>query len=293
MADTVYTVKAGDSLSKIAEKYNMNYLELARYNNIPNPNLIYINQKINIPAKYTSGTSVVESNVKKFVARLTAPKKTDKTYYSDKNIFYACGYGMPNCTAYAWGRLLELTGKAYDKLCGNAEDWWGVAEKAGLKRGKTPKLGAIVCWKAGKVKDNSDGAGHVGVVEQIKSNGDIVVSNSAWKGTEFYLMTVTKASGYVYDSSRQLQGFIYCGIEFEADSTASESSTSSKKVKAGAKVQLSNTKCYSNATTKTVWDTKTGAYYYWSDEVVNGRVRITNSASRVGVKGQVTCWIDV
>lgn len=291
MADTVYTVKAGDSLSKIAEKYNMNYLELARYNNIPNPNLIYINQKIKIPAKYTSGTSVVESNVKKFVARLTAPKKTDQNYYSNKNIFYACGYGMPNCTAYAWGRLLELTGKAYTKLDGNAEKWWGKAEKAGLKRGKTPKLGAIICWKAGDVNSSTDGAGHVGVVEQIKSNGDIVVSNSAWKGTEFYLMTVTKASGYVYDSSRQLQGFIYCGIEFEAE--AESSSTSSKTIKAGAKVQLSNTKCYSNATTKTVWDTKTGAYYYWSDEVVNGRVRITNSASRVGVKGQVTCWIDV
>lgn len=287
MADLIYTVKAGDSLSKIAEKYNMNYLELARYNNIPNPNLIYINQKIKIPAQYVGGTSV--STGKKYTPRLTAPAKTDKNYYSDKNIFYACGYGMPNCTAYAWGRLLELTGKSYDKLCGNAEDWWGVAEKAGLKKGKTPKLGAIVCWKAGKVKDGSDGAGHVGVVEQIKSNGDIVVSNSAWKGTEFYLMTVTKASGYVYDSSRQLQGFIYCGIEFEAES----SSTSSKTIKAGAKVQLSNTKCYSNATTKTVWDTKTGAYYYWSDEVVNGRVRITNSASRVGVKGQVTCWIDV
>lgn len=288
MADLIYTVKAGDSLSKIAEKYNMNYLELAKYNNIPNPNLIYINQKIKIPAQYVGSTSV--STGKKYTPRLTAPAKTDKNYYSDKNIFYACGYGMPNCTAYAWGRLLELTGKSYDKLCGNAEDWWAVAEKAGLKRGKTPKLGAIVCWKAGKVKDGSDGAGHVGVVEQIKSNGDIVVSNSAWKGTEFYLMTVTKASGYVYDSSRQLQGFIYCGVEY----TASESSsTSSKTVKAGAKVQLSNTKCYSNATTKTVWDTKTGAYYYWSDEVVNGRVRITNSASRVGVKGQVTCWIDV
>lgn len=159
-----------------------------------------------------------------FKPRLTAPAKTNKNYYSDKNIFYACGYGMPNCTAYAWGRLLELTGKSYDKLCGNAEDWWAVAEKAGLKRGNTPKLGAIVCWKAGKVKNSSDGAGHVAVVEEVKNNGDIVVSNSAWKGTEFYLMTITKASGYVYNASRQLQGFIYCGVEFDTQSSTSSAS---------------------------------------------------------------------
>lgn len=161
----------------------------------------------------------------KFIPRLTAPKKTDENYYSNKNIFYACGYGMPNCTAYAWSRLLELTGKAYDKLCGNAEDWYANASKAGLKTGNTPKLGAIICWKAGKVKDGSDGAGHVAVVEEIKSNGDIVTSNSAWKGTEFYLKTITKASGYQYSANTQFLGFIYCGIDFESETSSSGSST--------------------------------------------------------------------
>lgn len=162
----------------------------------------------------------------KFTPRKTAPKKTDQNYYSNKNIFYACGYGMPNCTAYAWGRLLELTKKAYDKLCGNAEDWYGNASKAGLKTGSTPKLGAIACYKAGKVKDNSDGAGHVCVVEEIKPNGDIVCSNSAWKGTEFYMKTITKASGYQYAANRQFQGFIYCGIEFDSETSTSNSTSS-------------------------------------------------------------------
>lgn len=31
----------------------------------------------------------------------------------------------------------------------------------------------------------------------------------------------------------------------------------------------------------------------WSNEVVNGRIRITNKTSNVGVSGQVTGWIDV
>ena len=50
--DTVYTVKAGDSLSKIAERYYgdpMEYKKLAHYNNISNPDLIQPGQKIRIP----------------------------------------------------------------------------------------------------------------------------------------------------------------------------------------------------------------------------------------------------
>ncbi len=44
-----YTVQAGDVLWKIAEQYNTTYQELAEYNQIPNPDLIYENQIIKIP----------------------------------------------------------------------------------------------------------------------------------------------------------------------------------------------------------------------------------------------------
>jgi hypothetical protein len=47
--DTVYTVKKGDTLSKIAKAYGTTYQKLAAYNNIENPNLIKIGQKIKIP----------------------------------------------------------------------------------------------------------------------------------------------------------------------------------------------------------------------------------------------------
>ena len=42
-------VQAGDTLSRIAEKYNTSYTYLAQINNIENPNLIYVGEKINIP----------------------------------------------------------------------------------------------------------------------------------------------------------------------------------------------------------------------------------------------------
>ena len=42
----VYVVKAGDTLSEIAQKYNTTVAQLAAKNNIKNPNKIYVGQKI-------------------------------------------------------------------------------------------------------------------------------------------------------------------------------------------------------------------------------------------------------
>ena len=46
----VYRVKSGDSLSKIAAQYGMTWQDLQKVNNLRNPNLIYPNQEIIIPA---------------------------------------------------------------------------------------------------------------------------------------------------------------------------------------------------------------------------------------------------
>ena len=49
-----YTVKSGDTLSSIASKYGTTYQKLAKYNNISNPNVIRVGQKIKIPS-YAKG----------------------------------------------------------------------------------------------------------------------------------------------------------------------------------------------------------------------------------------------
>ena len=46
-----YTVQPGDVLWQIGYRYGYTYQELAEYNNIKNPNLIYVNQVIEIPDK--------------------------------------------------------------------------------------------------------------------------------------------------------------------------------------------------------------------------------------------------
>ncbi len=46
--EIVYVVKKGDTLSGIASKYGTTYQDLAKYNNITNPNLIRVGQVIKI-----------------------------------------------------------------------------------------------------------------------------------------------------------------------------------------------------------------------------------------------------
>lgn len=58
---TVYTVKKGDTLWDIAQEYNTTYQYLAKINNIENPNLIYVGQKIYITPDSTSSSSKTSS----------------------------------------------------------------------------------------------------------------------------------------------------------------------------------------------------------------------------------------
>ena len=154
-----------------------------------------------------------------FTPRLSAPSYSNKYYYS-LNRFYKSGYGLPNCTCYAYGRAYEVLGKEPKLSLGNAEDWYGYT-KDGYKRGKTPQVKAIICWKGGKVGTGSDGAGHVAFVEKVYANGDIVTSNSAWGGTRFYTKTLKKSNNYYMGSGFQFQGFIYLDPTSETTPTYS------------------------------------------------------------------------
>ncbi|KRN26997.1 LysM peptidoglycan-binding domain-containing protein [Liquorilactobacillus mali] len=54
---TELTVKNGDTLWAIAKKYGTSISDLAKSNNIANPDLIYVNQRINISGSSTEATA--------------------------------------------------------------------------------------------------------------------------------------------------------------------------------------------------------------------------------------------
>ena len=55
-AAITYTIRPGDTLSEIAQRYGTTYQQLAQYNGISNPNLIYAGEQIQIPGS-SGGTS--------------------------------------------------------------------------------------------------------------------------------------------------------------------------------------------------------------------------------------------
>ena len=135
----------------------------------------------------------------------------DFHYYSD-NPYYQSGYGMPNCTCYAWGRFWEIgdpsdTGanKPTHLPVSNGGQWFNDAVQDGTyETGQTPRLGAVICFS-----DNNGGSGHVAIVEEIASDGTLTCSNSAWQGTYFFLSYITPVNNTYNWSHYTCQGFIY------------------------------------------------------------------------------------
>lgn len=133
-----------------------------------------------------------------FTPRLVAPSQDNPYYYSNLNPYYANGYGMPNCTCYAYGRAYEILETEPQLYYGNAENWF--PNTTAYPKGQTEELGAIMCWAG-----TGGSLGHNAVVEEIISQGVVLVSESAYQQWVFRTHTYT----YPYNfGSYVFQGFI-------------------------------------------------------------------------------------
>lgn len=152
----------------------------------------------------------------KFPKRTVAPTKTEK-WFGDHNPWLGGAYDMfknkGNCTNFAYCEMSRLMGKqsklpTFNAYCSSGKNWYDNCPKT-FKKGKTPKLGAVIVYK-----HKGKNSGHVAIVQEIKSNGDLVLSMSGWKSFIWKTRTVKKSDGYVY-SDYKLLGFVYCPVEFE------------------------------------------------------------------------------
>lgn len=130
-----------------------------------------------------------------------------------------------------------------------------------------------------------------------------VRSNSTWKGDETISNNTLTNDFYKYYNLTKEDVYGKAAVEkpVQPPTTPTEPVTPPKQeeniiVVKGAKIVLNNTPIYSSSSTKTSSSKKTGTYYIYDDEVVNGRIRITNSASNVGktpAGSYVTGWVNV
>lgn len=153
------------------------------------------------PEVQRQATDGPDDTEESFSPRLSAPEGDNACYYSGDNIFYAAGYGMPNCTCYAWGRAYELIGEKPELSPYDACTWYDYNAENGIyDYGDTPTEGAIACWAY-----DDGGSGHVAVVEEIDGD-DLILSNSAYSGAEFYIESVPAD-----DPSNGREGWIFQG----------------------------------------------------------------------------------
>ncbi|MBQ9532234.1 MAG: CHAP domain-containing protein [Eubacterium sp.] len=140
--------------------------------------------------------TVALANTNGYEPRLTAPSQSIPYYSSAKNVYAQTGTPMPNCVAYAYGRIYEMNGEAPLITHGSAGDWYGMNKANGYyDYGSEPKQGAVACW-----------SGHVAIVEKINKDGSVTISESHWGGTYFDVRTYEDMSSHY---GQQFYGYIY------------------------------------------------------------------------------------
>jgi len=149
----------------------------------------------------------------KYEPRMSDEGMIGNPWYYERNPFYQSGFGLPNCTCYAWGRRAEITGSEPNLCLSDANEWYGYnAQNKIYPYGSVPKVGAVICFKY-----KNGGSGHVGVVEEVFQDYSIIVSNSAYGGEYFYTLNLQKENNYSWkdgDIEAICQGFIYLPSDF-------------------------------------------------------------------------------
>ncbi|HET9919081.1 MAG TPA: LysM peptidoglycan-binding domain-containing protein [Ktedonobacteraceae bacterium] len=184
-----YVVVSGDTLGGIAARYGTSWSNLAAYNHIANPSLIYPHQAVCIPGR--GSASSTNTPVK-------SSSSTSPVVYnagaSSASVGSSNPFPYPACTWWANQRFFQIHGY-YVPWRINAEAWQWTADayQFGWHVSRSPSVGAIIDlqpWVQGAY-----GGGHVAVVERILSNGHVIASNMSWGANPYAVVYVEFAPG--------------------------------------------------------------------------------------------------
>lgn len=95
----------------------------------------------------------------------------------DTSSYSSSTYPWGQCTWFVWNRAREL-GITFDPYMGNGGDW---KYKAGFTTTNTPTEHSAVCFSPGQSGAHPE-YGHIAFVEQVKSDGTILISESNGQG---------------------------------------------------------------------------------------------------------------
>lgn len=188
----LYTVKSGDSVASIANRYSSNVERITLVNNLELTG-VKTGQRIIVPEGVKPApTPTPAATGQSFSSNLGGSVVNSGLLNASAGNRYAPG----NCTWYAYERRAQL-GRPVGSFWGNANTWAPNARAAGYAVNNVPAAGAVLVDQAGYF-------GHVGVVERVKPNGDIVITemnNYAYGGFNIVnqrTISSGQASAYQY-----------------------------------------------------------------------------------------------
>lgn len=177
--DVVVKVKAGDTLSSIAKKYDLTYVELYNANkNIADPDMIDIGDKIRIPKKGEKLPDRFSKHQAELVAAASVVTQTTQAIYQPAtNNYVSQTYTTApvNSSSYYVGNGMWCTDYVHSKrpdvpiYSDAGMHWISAAQAEGKSTGSTPRAGAVAVMN-----------GHVAYVEKVNSDGSYVVSEMGW-----------------------------------------------------------------------------------------------------------------
>jgi len=194
VAGVNHTIKNGDTIDSIAQKYKADKDKIIAFNNLP------------ADGKITEGEEIIIPDGKKEI-----PVPVDDSSTGIARRQYATQSGGIPTTISGWKSLDGKAGaghkfpygyctwyvaqKRYIPWSGNAGTWLYHAKAGGYKTGKNPQVGAIMV-------SSESWWGHVAIVESV-SKDSFTISEMNYKGwSKTNKRTIAK-------SSRVVKGFIY------------------------------------------------------------------------------------
>ena len=202
MAATTYTMKKGDNLSTVAQKYGVSVSDIIKANNIKNPNKVNVGTKLIIPPKTKKYTvqkgDTLTGIAKKFGTTLAALKeansiKNDDKLYIGKVLVIPGGNSTPATTAQkpAATKPAPKPATTAQKPAAKPAQTAPVNEKAPYfwpVEGKREPL-------TGKLKGTMISANKDSVVHSVSSGKVIYEGQYRGMGRVIY---VESSSGYIY-----------------------------------------------------------------------------------------------
>lgn len=186
----VYTVKAGDTVKSIVDKYQANAERVISYNKLKDNEEPKVGVEIVIPGgilpeeerpDYSPKAKIATNS---YLNSKSSAKSSSISSSSSNSVALSANYNVKAGNAYAWG---NCTWYAYNRrpdigsFWGNASTWAVSARAAGYRVDQTPAVGAIAQWNA-YANPYIWGYGHVAIVESVNGDGTITISDMNYAG---------------------------------------------------------------------------------------------------------------